>query len=106
MSTIHVNESTFEHEVIKSPIPVLVDFWAPWCAPCKALMPTIEKIAEEMAGKISVVKINIDDSPLLATQFGIMSIPTLLIFHGGKVAEQITGTTNKDRILAKMSQYM
>jgi thioredoxin 1 len=106
MSIILVNESTFDREVVKSSIPVLVDFWAPWCAPCRALMPTVEGIAKEMDGKIRVVKINIDESPLLATQFGIMSIPTLLIFNGGKVAEQITGTPNKEKILTKMNQYL
>ncbi len=106
MATLQVNESTFDKEVIHSTIAVLVDFWAPWCAPCKALMPTIEGIADEMSGKIKVVKINIDESPLLATQFGIMSIPTLLIFHQGKVAEQIPGTPKKDKILSKINPYL
>jgi thioredoxin 1 len=106
MATIHVNESTFDREVLQSTIPVLVDFWAPWCAPCKAIMPTVENIAVEMAGKFKVVKINIDESPLLATQFGIRSIPTLLIFNRGKVAEQIAGTPNKEKILTKMNQYL
>lgn len=106
MATIQVNEGTFEREVVNSTIPVLVDFWAPWCAPCKALMPTIEGIANEMGSKIKVAKINIDESPELANQFSIMSIPTLLIFHQGKVAEQIGGTANKDKILAKLNQYL
>jgi thioredoxin 1 len=106
MATIQVNETTFDREVIKSTIPVLVDFWAPWCAPCRALTPTVEGIAKDMEGKIKVVKINIDESPLLATQFGIMSIPTLLIFNSGIVAEQIPGTPNKDKILAKLNQYL
>jgi thioredoxin 1 len=106
MSTIQVNESTFDREVVKSTIPVLVDFWAPWCAPCRALTPTVEAIAVEMAGQIKVVKINIDESPLLATQFGIMSIPTLLVFNEGKVAEQIVGAASKEKILLKMKQYL
>ena len=106
MAAIQVNESTFEREVVNSTTPVLVDFWAPWCAPCKAIMPTVESIAEEMAGKIKVVKINIDESPELANQFSIMSIPTLLIFDKGQVAEQIGGTPNKDKILSKLNRYL
>ncbi|HNX00502.1 MAG TPA: thioredoxin [Candidatus Cloacimonadota bacterium] len=106
MATIQVNEGTFEREVVKSTVPVLVDFWAPWCMPCKALMPTVEGIASEMGDRIKVAKINIDESPQLANQFSIMSIPTLLIFHQGKVAEQIVGTPSKDKILAKVNQYL
>ena len=86
-----ITDANFKNEVLSSNIPVLVDFWAEWCAPCRALAPVIEKIAAANAGKLKVGKLNVDENPGSAQQFGIQGIPTLLLFKGGKVAHQIVG---------------
>ena len=96
---LELNSQNFEAEVKQSELPVMVDFWAPWCGPCKALSPVVEKLAEELAGKVKVMKCNIDECPEIATRFSIMSIPTLLIFKDGKVVEQLIGLVQKDKIL-------
>ena len=88
-------------EVLKSEIPVLVDLWAPWCGPCRALTPTVEDIASEYDGKLKVVKLNIDESPTIAANYSVISIPTLLIFKNGNVEGQIVGLVGKDKIEAK-----
>ncbi len=97
-----VNSQSFEAEVLKSEIPVLVDFWAPWCGPCKALNPIIDKVEAEVTGKVKIVKVNIDESPDIASKYSIMSIPTLLIFKDGVVADQLVGLVQKDKIMAKL----
>jgi len=101
MALLEVNQDTFEQEVLKSEIPVLVDLWAPWCGPCRALTPTVEDIASEYDGKLKVVKLNIDESPTIAANYSVMSIPTLLIFKDGNVEGQIVGLVGKDTIEAK-----
>ena len=101
MALLEVNQDTFEQEVLKSEIPVLVDLWAPWCGPCRALTPTVEDIASEYDGKLKVVKLNIDESPTIAANYSVMSIPTLLIFKAGNVEGQIVGLVGKDKIEAK-----
>jgi thioredoxin 1 len=90
---IDVGDEDFESQVLKSQIPVLVDFWAPWCGPCRMAAPVLEKIAQQYKGRLKVCKLNVDDGRQTATEYGIMSIPTLNIFKAGKVVDQITGVT-------------
>ena len=102
MSEIILNENNFESEVLNSDIPVLVDFWATWCGPCKMLAPTIEKIAEEKEGIIKVCKLDVDEAPALAAQFGISSIPTLKVFVNGAVINTSVGVQPKAKIEAML----
>jgi thioredoxin 1 len=88
---IHVNDSAFEETVLKSPVPVLVDFWAPWCAPCRVLAPHVDAIAKEYTGKLVVAKVDIDENQQWATSYGVRSIPTLLFFSEGKIVHQQVG---------------
>jgi thioredoxin 1 len=103
-STIEINEANFEMEVMKSNQPVLVDFWAEWCGPCKMLSPVLEEIAAEQAERVKVVKVNVDNNPQLAARFGIQSIPTLLYFADGKVIHQTVGVVGKKAILDKLER--
>ena len=93
-----VNNSSFETEVLKSDVPVLVDFWAEWCGPCKAIGPSIEQLAEEYAGRAKVVKVNVDEEGEIAQRYGIMSIPALLVFKNGSVVDQMVGAAPKAQI--------
>jgi thioredoxin 1 len=99
-----VNDASFEEEVLKSDRPVLVDFWAEWCAPCRMLAPVVKEIAEEWGDRIRVVKVDIDANPKAAAQFNIRSIPTLLFFQNGQVADQLVGAQPKARIVEKLDQ--
>jgi thioredoxin 1 len=101
-ATIEITGSNFETEVLKSDQPVLVDFWAEWCGPCKMLAPVLDEIATENAGRYKVVKINIDHQPELASKYRISAVPTLLFFSKGDVAEQSVGVISKKGILAKL----
>jgi thioredoxin 1 len=90
-----VADDTFEHEVLKSSTPVLIDFWAPWCAPCRAIAPIVEELSQTYAGKLKVVKMNVDDNPKTPSRYGVRGIPNLIVFSGGAVKEQITGLRSK-----------
>ncbi len=98
MAEIKITSTNFEEEVLNSDIPVLVDFWATWCGPCMMLAPTVEEIADEYEGKIKVGKVNVDEEQGLAMKFGIMSIPTLMLFDGGKVVKTEVGYIPKNQI--------
>jgi len=100
MAEITITKANFEQEVLDSTVPVLVDFWATWCGPCKMLAPTIEAIARENEGAIKVGKINVDEEPELASMFGIMSIPTVMAFRQGEVVGTAVGVRPKDALLA------
>ena len=100
MAAVTITEQNFQSEVLESKIPVLVDFWASWCGPCKMMGPVVEEIADEQAGKIKVCKVNVDDEADLAQQFNIMSIPCFLVFKDGKVAAQTVGGQSKEDLLA------
>lgn len=99
MSTIHVTEADFDEVVLGSELPVLVDFWAPWCNPCRMLGPVIDEIADEVDGKALVCKVNIDEEQDLAQEYRVMSIPTLLFFKDGKVVNQLVGVRPKEELL-------
>ena len=99
MSAVNVNQNNFREEVVNSDRPVLIDFFAPWCGPCRMVVPIVEQIAEERED-IKVVKINVDEEPELASQFRVMSIPTLVVFKDGSVINQAVGARSKDAILA------
>jgi len=92
-NTIEVTDADFQSEVLESDVPVLVDFWAPWCGPCKMAAPVLEKVAGEYEGQLKVCRVNVDDERQTATQYGIMSIPTMFLFKDGQLADQITGVT-------------
>lgn len=97
-----LSDSTFEQEVLKSDIPVLVDFWAEWCGPCKMIAPAINELASEYAGKAKIAKLDVDNNQVIAAQYGIRSIPSLLIFKNGRVVDQIVGTLPKQRIKERL----
>jgi thioredoxin 1 len=101
-STIEVNEANFAAEVLNSTQPVVVDFWAEWCGPCKMLGPVLDEVASEQSGKAKVAKVNIDENSALAERFGIRSIPTLLYFNGGEVRKQTVGVVSKKTIVSTL----
>ena len=101
-----VNDTTFDAEVLKSGTPVLVDFWAPWCGPCRAVAPTVDAIAGEFAGKLKVVKLNTDESGEVAMKYGVTSIPTLMVFKGGEVVERVLGNRPKADLAAMVSRHI
>jgi thioredoxin 1 len=102
--TMEINETNFESEVLQSNQPVLVDFWAEWCGPCKMLAPVLDEIAKEQTGHVKVAKVNVDTNPTLAARFGIQSIPTLLYFADGEVKDKIIGAAGKRVIVSKLEK--
>lgn len=99
---LQITESNFDEEVLRSSVPVLVDFWATWCGPCKMISPIVDQIATEMAGVAKVGKVNVDDNAALANRYNIRSIPTLLFFKNGELADTVVGATSKDNIIARL----
>jgi thioredoxin 1 len=106
MKPVVVSTQNFESEVVKSNIPVLVDFWASWCAPCRMIAPVVEELAKEYDGKLKVAKLDVDATREIAQNFGIMSIPTLLIFNGGRVADQLVGAVPKSMLVDKITRVL
>ncbi|MGQ9525743.1 MAG: thioredoxin [Armatimonadota bacterium] len=103
---VEVTESSFEQEVLQSSVPVLVDFWAPWCGPCRMLAPTVDQIADEFAGRLRVVKVNTDDNPGVAARYQIMSIPTLMLFKEGKPVDQMVGVQPKSALVSRIERHI
>ena len=103
---LHINDADFETVVVQSDIPVLVDFWAPWCGPCKMIAPILDEIAPEFAGKVKIVKINVDDNQLVAGQFGVRSIPTLLLFKNRQLVATQVGALPKNQLSAFINQHL
>ena len=101
-----VTDATFENDVLKSPLPTLVDFWAEWCGPCRMIAPAVDAVAGDYAGKLKVLKLNIDKEASVAAKFGVMSIPTLILFKKGQVVEQIVGAMPKQKIEEKVTPHL
>ncbi|MBF0483160.1 MAG: thioredoxin [Candidatus Omnitrophica bacterium] len=106
MGALHVNEQNFEAEVTKSDMAVLIDFWAEWCGPCRMMSPVIDAIADELKGKIKVVKVNIDEASGLAEQYNVMSIPTLAVVKRGEVVDVFVGAMPKEALITKLQKYV
>ncbi|MEH1968520.1 MULTISPECIES: thioredoxin [unclassified Nostoc] len=107
MSTAaQVTDSSFKQEVLESDVPVLVDFWAPWCGPCRMVAPVVDEISEQYKGQIKVVKVNTDENPNVASQYGIRSIPTLMIFKDGQKVDMVVGAVPKTTLASTLEKYL
>ncbi|HNQ51326.1 MAG TPA: thioredoxin [Candidatus Omnitrophota bacterium] len=106
MSIQHFTDANFKSEVLESPTPVLVDFWATWCGPCRMVAPVVEEIAKEYDGKVKVGKVDVDENSRTASDFGIMSIPTIMLFKNGKVMEQVVGALSKGQLKSMIDANM
>jgi thioredoxin 1 len=102
----HVNDKNFGQEVLNSNLPVLVDFWAVWCGPCRAISPVVEELAKEFTGKLKVTKLNVDENPAIPSQYGVRGIPTLILFKGGKILDQIVGAVPKAKLVAMIEKAL
>ena len=106
MSIVHFTDSNFKKEVLESNIPVLVDFWANWCGPCKMITPIVDELAREYSGKMKIGKVDVDSNSSVASKYGVMSIPTLIFFKGGKVMDQVSGALNKSSLKQKIEENL
>ena len=105
-SLLHVNDKNFADEVLNADLPVLVDFWATWCGPCRSISPIIEELAKEFTGRVKVTKLNVDESPATPSQYGVRGIPTLILFKGGKILDQIVGAVPKARLITMIEKAL
>jgi thioredoxin 1 len=105
-SLVHVNDKSFSLEVLNSDLPVLVDFWATWCGPCHSISPIVEELAKEFVGRVKVTKLNVDENPSIPSQYGVRGIPTLILFKGGKILDQIVGAVPKARLKAMIEKAL
>ena len=105
-SVVQITDSTFKQEVLDSQLPVLVDFWAPWCGPCRMVGPIVDEVAAQYEGQVKVVKLNTDEQPMTASQFGIRSIPTLLVFKGGRKVDTVVGAVPKAALSSTLEKYL
>ena len=105
-STITLSATTFDEEINGSSTPILVDFWAEWCGPCKMIAPILDEIASEQEGKLTVAKLNVDDAPAIARRFGVMSIPTMILFNHGEPAKRVVGAKPKAALLGELADYL
>ena len=103
---VPVSDSTFESDVLKSDTPVLTDFWATWCGPCRMIAPILEDLAGEMEGKLKIAKLDVDQNPATSMRYGVMSIPTLILFKNGKETERLVGAMPKERLLARIRPHL
>ena len=103
---VFATDSSFKQEVLDSDVPVLVDFWAPWCGPCRMVAPVVDEISEQYKGQIKVVKVNTDENPNVASQYGIRSIPTLMIFKGGQKVDMVGGAVPKTTLASTLEKYL
>ena len=106
MSTQHFTDHNFKKEVLESDLPVLVDFWAAWCGPCKMIAPLIDEVAKEYAGKMKIGKLDVDSNPKIATEYGVMSIPTIIFFKKGKIMNQLVGAASKLALKRKIEENL
>jgi len=104
MSSVKVTDESFESDVLQAETPVLVDFWAEWCGPCKQIAPALEQIADELAGKVTIAKLNIEESPTTPSRYGVRGIPTMMLFKGGQMASMKVGAMPKQKILEWLSE--